>query len=40
MLHASGVELVIITGRKSRLVELRAANLGIFAFAVSGVPTN
>ncbi|MFO1381813.1 MAG: 3-deoxy-manno-octulosonate-8-phosphatase KdsC [Chitinivorax sp.] len=29
MLHASGVELAIITGRKSRLVELRAANLGI-----------
>ena len=29
MLHASGVELAIITGRKSRLVEMRAANLGI-----------
>lgn len=29
MLHASGVELAIITGRKSRLVELRATNLGI-----------
>ena len=29
MLHASGVELAIITGRKSRLAEMRAANLGI-----------
>jgi 3-deoxy-D-manno-octulosonate 8-phosphate phosphatase (KDO 8-P phosphatase) len=29
MLKASGVELAIITGRKSRLVELRATNLGI-----------
>lgn len=29
MLKATGVELAIITGRKSRCVELRAANLGI-----------
>ena len=29
MLRNSGVELAIITGRKSRLVELRAGNLGI-----------
>lgn len=29
MLHASGVELAIITGRTSRCVELRAKNLGI-----------
>jgi 3-deoxy-D-manno-octulosonate 8-phosphate phosphatase (KDO 8-P phosphatase) len=29
MLKASGVELAIITGRKSRCVELRANNLGI-----------
>ena len=29
MLHASGVELAIITGRTSRGVELRARNLGI-----------
>ena len=29
MLKASGVELVIITGRTSRCVELRAKNLGI-----------
>ena len=29
MLKASGVELAIITGRKSRCVELRAQNLGI-----------
>lgn len=29
MLKASGVELAIITGRKSRCVELRAKNLGI-----------
>lgn len=29
MLRASGVELAIITGRKSRCVELRAKNLGI-----------
>ncbi len=29
MLRASGVELAIITGRTSRCVELRAANLGI-----------
>lgn len=29
MLKASGVELAIITGRRSRLVELRARNLGI-----------
>ena len=29
MLKASGVELAIITGRRSRLVELRAKNLGI-----------
>jgi 3-deoxy-D-manno-octulosonate 8-phosphate phosphatase (KDO 8-P phosphatase) len=29
MLKASGVALAIITGRRSRLVELRAANLGI-----------
>ena len=29
MLRASGMELAIITGRKSRCVELRAQNLGI-----------
>lgn len=29
MLHASGVEVAIITGRTSRCVELRAQNLGI-----------
>jgi 3-deoxy-D-manno-octulosonate 8-phosphate phosphatase (KDO 8-P phosphatase) len=29
MLRASGVELAIITGRRSRCVELRAKNLGI-----------
>jgi 3-deoxy-D-manno-octulosonate 8-phosphate phosphatase (KDO 8-P phosphatase) len=29
MLRASGIELAIITGRTSRCVELRAANLGI-----------
>jgi len=29
MLRASGVELAIITGRKSKCVELRAKNLGI-----------
>lgn len=29
MLQASGVELAIITGRRSRCVELRAANLGV-----------
>jgi 3-deoxy-D-manno-octulosonate 8-phosphate phosphatase (KDO 8-P phosphatase) len=29
MLRSSGVELAIITGRRSRLVEVRAANLGI-----------
>lgn len=29
MLKKSGVELAIITGRKSRLVEMRAKNLGI-----------
>ena len=29
MLHESGVELAIITGRTSRTVELRAKNLGI-----------
>ena len=29
MLHESGVELAIITGRTSRSVELRARNLGI-----------
>ena len=29
MLRASGVEVAIITGRKSRCVELRAQNLGI-----------
>jgi 3-deoxy-D-manno-octulosonate 8-phosphate phosphatase (KDO 8-P phosphatase) len=29
MLHESGVELAIITGRTSRIVELRAKNLGI-----------
>ena len=29
MLHASGVEIAIITGRTSRAVELRAENLGI-----------
>lgn len=29
MLRNSGVDLAIITGRKSRLVELRAGNLGI-----------
>ena len=29
MLRASGVELAIITGRTSRVVELRAGNLGI-----------
>ena len=29
MLHESGVELAIITGRTSRCVELRARNLGI-----------
>ena len=29
MLGSSGVELAIITGRRSRLMELRAANLGL-----------
>ncbi len=29
MLKASGVDVAIITGRKSRLVEMRAGNLGI-----------
>ena len=29
MLKASGVDVAIITGRKSRLVEIRAGNLGI-----------
>lgn len=29
MLQASGVQLAIITGRRSKMVELRAANLGI-----------
>ena len=29
MLRESGVELALITGRKSRIVELRAKNLGI-----------
>lgn len=29
MLHASGVEVAIITGRASRCVELRAQNLGV-----------
>jgi 3-deoxy-D-manno-octulosonate 8-phosphate phosphatase (KDO 8-P phosphatase) len=29
MLRASGVDVAIITGRKSRLVEIRAGNLGI-----------